>query len=145
MPEIIIDEFEDVSVGGQRLDPGAYTFVISEKPEVKDLDPNQPLGDQKPYLEVKCKVVDGPEQEEINSSGSKSPVGMVHTQRFYLNAKWNIKRLLIATGLLNREDKESPMAKGRFNTDMLYNQKFSGGIKIDNYGGKDYRNVEPTV
>lgn len=145
MPEITIDEFEDVSVGGQRLDPGAYTFVISEKPEVKDLDPSQPMADQKPYLEVKFKVVDGPDQEEVNSSGTNSPVGMVHTQRFYLNAKWGVKRLLIATGLLNREDKDSPMAKGRFNTDMLYNCKLSGVVKSEMYNNREYRNVEPTI
>ena len=145
MPEITIDGFEEVSVGGQRLDPGTYVFVVSEKPVIKDLDMNAPLSDQKPYLEVKFKVIDGPPQEEPNASGTNNPQGMIHTQRFYLNAKWGIKRLLIATGLLNREDNDSPMAKGRFNTDMLYNCKLNGVVKSEMYKEKEFRNVEPII
>lgn len=146
MPEIQIDEFEEVSVGGQRLDVGGpYTLVINEKPEVKDLDASRPMSDQKPYLEVKMKVIDGPPQEEPNASGTNNPQGMRHTQRFYLNAKFNVKRLLISVGLLNREDTESPMAKGRFNTDDLFNLKFQGKVKSDMYNGREYRNVEPII
>jgi hypothetical protein len=145
MPEITIPEFEEVSVGGQRLDPGKYTFVVSEKPQVKDLDMSAPLSDQKPYLEVVFKVIDGPPQEEANSSGTNNPAGMLHTQRFYLNAKWGVKRLLISTGLLARDDTESPMAKGKFNTDMLYNCKLDGVVKTEMYNGREYRNVEPII
>mgnify|MGYP005839423095 CR=1 FL=1 len=144
MPEITLDGFEEVSVGGQRLDVGGpYTFVIAERPEIKDLDPSEPISEQKPYMEVKLKVIDGPPQEEANSSGTNNPQGVVHTQRFYLNAKFNVKRLLISTGLLNREDTDSPLAKGRLNTDTLHNLKFQGMVKADMYNGREYRNVEP--
>lgn len=139
MPEIIIDEFEDVNVGGQRLDPGTYTFIINEKPQVKDMET------EKPYMEVKMKVIDGPPQEDTNSSGTNNPQGMIHTQRFYLNAKFNVKRLLISTGLLSRDDTESPIAKGRFNTDDLFNLKFQGTVKSEIYNGREYRNVEPII
>lgn len=140
MPEVFIEEMENVSVGGQRLDPGKYTFVISEQPVVKGTG-----ADEKPYIEVKCKVIDGPPQEEVNASGTNNPQGMIHTQRFYLAAKWGIKRLLISTGLLNRDDTESPMAKGKFNTDMLFNLKFEGVIKSEMYNDREYRNVEPII
>ena len=149
MPDITIDGFEEVAVGGQRLDPGGpYTFVISERPELKDFDPSRDMetdSDYKPYLEIRFKVIDGPEQEEPNSSGGTNPAGMIHVQRFYLKARWGIKRLLIATGILSRDDTESPVAKGKFNTDMLYNCKLQGIVKAEMYNNREYRNVEPII
>ncbi len=140
MPEITLDKFEEVTVGGIRLDVGGpYDMVIHEKPELVD------MGTDKPYMLLKIKCLSGPDQEETNNSGSNSPVGLVISQRVYLNAKFIVKRYLIATGLLTRDDTESPLAKGNFNTDMLQNKRFKGVIKSEMYDQKERRNVEAII
>lgn len=140
MPEITLDGFEEVSVGGFRLDVGGpYTLTIAEKPELHDLDTD------KPYMTLKMKVIDGPDQEEDNSSGTKKCAGQLIGERLYLNAKFMVKRYLIAIGLLARDDTESPMAKGKFNTDLMFNQKFTALVKASMYQGKERRNVEPII
>lgn len=140
MPEITLDKFEDVTVGGIRLDVGGpYAMVIHEKPELVDMETD------KPYMAMKLKCLSGPDQEETNNSGTNSPTGLIIPQRVYLNAKFIVKRYLIATGLLTRDDNESPMAKGRFNTDMLFNKKFNAIIKAEMYEGKERRNVEAII
>lgn len=140
MPEITLEKFEEVSVGGIRLDVGGpYDLVIHEKPELVDMETD------KPYMQLRVKCLSGPDQEDPNNSGTNSPVGLVVAQRVYLNAKFIVKRYLIATGLLTREDTESPMAKGKFNTDMLFNKKFKGMIKAEMYDGKERRNVEAII
>lgn len=140
MPEITLDGFEDVTVGGIRLDVGGpYQFAITEKPELVDMDTD------KPYMIMKLKCLSGIEQEEKNNSGTTNPMGLETTERIYLNARFIVKRWLISIGLLARDDQDSPMAKGKFNTDMFYNQKVTAMVKGSMWDGKERRNVEPII
>lgn len=143
MPEINIENFENVSLGAPRLDPGGpYEGQITDAPEMKQSDSG------KPYLEVKTKVLDGPQQQEPDpETDSHSPVGREFTDRYYLNerAAFRVKQLLVATGLLSKDDKESPMAKGSFNSDLLAGQKYKFQVTTQMNNGREYRNYEPIV
>lgn len=143
MAEINIENFESVSLGAPRLDPGGpYEGQITDTPEVKTSDSG------KSYLEVKTRVLEGPEQQEPDpETDSHSPAGREFTDRYYLNerAAFRLKRLLVATGLLAKDDKDSPMAKGQFNSDMLAGQKYKFQVSTQMNNGKEYRNYDPIV
>ena len=142
MPIINLPSFPDTELAAPRLDPGEYTMNIPEKPIVET---NQ---NGKQYLAVKYKVLEGPDQEkEDPGTGSKSPAGRVVTDRFYLveGAEFRIKRLLVAAGILARDDKESPMARGEINTDVLVGARLPVSVTIQMNNGKEYRNYDPIV
>jgi len=138
MPELSIPNFEEVSVGSLRLDPGEYVVNIQDKPEVKE---NR---NGKPYLEVNMTIVEGPEQQEPDpSSGSKDPAGRNIRDNLYLvdGAYFRIKQLLVASGILARDDNESPIARGQFNTDILVGTRFTVRLSTRMNNGKEYRDV----
>lgn len=140
MPEITLEKFEEVQIGGFRLDVGGpYEFQVAESPELNTDKPD------KPYLLMTLKILGGIDQEEDTPSGSKSPVGCTIKERLYLNAKFMVKRYLISIGILARDDVESPIAKGKFNSDIFNNTKFSGMVTARMNDGKEYRSVNPIV
>lgn len=139
MPAINIPKFEEVTVSAPRLDPGQYVVNITEKPSLEE---NQ---NGKPYLALTMKVIEGPEQQQEDpGTGSKSPAGRTVKDRLYLvdGAYFRVKQLLIASGLLARDDTESPMAHGQFNSDMLVGTRFSINLTAQMNNGKEYRNVD---
>lgn len=141
MPEINIDNFENVSTGAVQLDAGGpYKMKIKDAPQHKTSDSG------KPYLEVKYIIVEGPEQEnEIASTGSKNPAGAEITDRYYLSegAAFKVKRLLVSCGLLEKDDKTSTMAQGKFDSDILAGQQFPCQVDIQMNNGQQYRNYMP--
>lgn len=144
MPEITIDNFESVSLSNVQLDPGTpYMGQISEPPKIQQ-------DDGKAWLEITTRVVEGPEQTEADpATGSKNPEGVEFTDRYYISqaAAWRIKKLLVATGLLAKDDTASPMAQGKFNSDILTGKRypFSVELQINPKNGKTYRRFDPIV
>lgn len=138
MAEITIDNFENVEVAPPQLDPGDYKFNIREEPEVKTSN------NGKPYLDVNLTVVDGPAQQN-----GESPVDRTVHDRVYLveGAYWRIKQLLIAAGLLDPNDKESPLARGKFNTAILVGAMVGATVQIQKNpeNGREYRNYQYTA
>lgn len=144
MPQINIENFENVALSAPRLDPGGpYTGKIIEPPKLQTAE-----GSGKQYLEVHTQVVEGPEQQEADpSTGSKDPTGTTFSDRYYLSEKaaFRLKQLLVATGLLAKDDNESPMAKGQINSDILAGQQYKFQVSIQLNNGREYRNYEPIV
>lgn len=144
MPQIQIEDFENVPVSAPRLDPGGpYTGKITEPPVLQTAE-----NSGKQYVEVKTQVVDGPSQQEADPvTGSNSPQGLTFTDRYYTTkaASFRLKQLLIATGLLAKDDTESPMAKGQINTDILAGQQYQFNVSIQYRDGREYRNYEPVI
>jgi hypothetical protein len=142
MPTINLPNFDQVELAPPQLAPGEYMMSISQKPEIK----TNPNGKQ--YLEVRYKVIEGPEQQKPDpGTGSKDPTGRVVPDRYYLveGAEFRIKRLLVSTGIIARDDKESPVAQGNFNTDILMGVKLPVNVTIQMNNGKEYRNYDPVV
>lgn len=142
MPTVNLPNFDSVELAPPQLDPGEYMMSIPEKPEIK----TNPNGKQ--YIEVPYKVIEGPnQQKEDPGTGSKDPTGRVVRDRYYLveGAEFRIKRLLVSAGVLARDDKESPLAKGQFNTDILQGAKLPVNVTIQMNNGKEYRNYDPVV
>jgi len=140
VPDVSLEGFEEVSIDTFRFDVGGpYQFQISEKPELNNSDP------EKPYLLMSLKCLGGPDQVEDTPNGSKTPIGVTIKERLYLNAKFMVKRYLISIGILSRDDTESPIAKGRFNSDIFFSTKFSGMVTARINAGKEYRSVNPIV
>lgn len=143
MAEIEIDGFEDVNISNfNPLDPGSYTFVIPERPKKVNDDPD------KPYIEVQMKVVEGPEQQDADpETGSKSPEGRTMRDRYYLTqaSKWRIKKLLVACGIITRDDKDSPIARGKFDLDIFTGARFQAKVAIQMNNGKEYRQYDPVA
>ena len=145
MPELDLGDvdFEGVDVSGfTQLDPGTYMFQIAEPPR-------EEFKDDKRFLTFNFLVLGGPEQKEAFPDGSKDPAGKKWRDRVYLtpNAMWRFKRLLICAGLLARDDKTSPIAQGKMNTDLLAGQKVQVNLtpNINAETGKEYRNVEYVI
>lgn len=115
MPEINIPDFDKVELYPPMLDPGVYTLTVKDPPEVKAA-----RSSGKPILTIVFEVVNGPAQKQSNTTGDNSPVGRKITDGISLEMKSKIKQLYIAAGLLRRDDKTSPAAKGNLgNTDRL--------------------------
>lgn len=121
------------------LDPGVYTVVVKSFESKFEND--------KEYLAMVYETKEGPKQKDTNFPDAE---GREIFDRVYLTneAAWRLKQLLVATGLLARDDKDSEMAKGDINLDQL----MSGGafrIRLTtrlykDQGGnqKEARNVE---
>lgn len=143
MAEIEIDGFEEISISNFKpLDPGSYTFVIPERPKKVADDAD------KPYIEIQMKVVEGPAQQEPDpETGSTSPEGLVMRDRYYLTpaAKWRIKKLLVACGIITRDDKDSPIARGKFDLDIFTGARFAAKVAIQMNNGKEYRQYDPVA
>lgn len=142
MATINIPNFEDVSVSAPMLDVGTYVMNVTEKPEVKE---NQ---NGKPYLELVMKVVEGPQQSQPDpGTGSTDPAGRTWKDRLYLvdGAYFRIKQLLLAAGVLARDDKDSPLARGQFNSDILVGTRFTVNLTAQMNNGKEYRNVDYVI
>jgi hypothetical protein len=140
MPEINMEGFENISTSGfKMLDPGEYTARITEPPA-------QGFDNDKNYIEVHMEAVQGPPQKEVVNAetGSKDPAGVPFRDRIYLTAAaaWRLKRLLVCAGLLARDDKASPMAKGKIQTDLLAGATVHVRMTPNIRDGKEYRNVE---
>lgn len=144
MPEITIDDFESVSLSNVQLDPGGpYMAQISEPPKLEGAG-------ETPYLALSFRVVEGPEQLEADpATGSKSPEGTECTDRYYLSkaAAWRVKKLLVSTGVLNKDDSDSPMAKGNFNSDILTGKRFPFMVELqtNTKTGRTYRKYDPII
>lgn len=139
MPQINIPNFDEVTVSAPKLDPGEYMVNITEKPELKE---NQ---NGKPYLEIIMKVIEGPEQQQADpATGGTDPAGRKVTDRLYLvdGAYFRVKQLLISAGILARDDKDSPLARGEFNSDVLVGARMPIKLSAQMNNGKEYRNVD---
>jgi hypothetical protein len=129
MPQINLPGMENTEVSGGMLDPGAgYVVNIQEAPVLKTAKTGTP------QLEVRMTVISGPTQKD-----GSNPAGRKIVDFIALTAVFRIKQLLIAAGLLNRNDKVSDMARGMFDTDILIGQKFSVNVEADMYDGKEKR------
>jgi len=141
MPQVNIENFDDVDVDSYRmLDPGVYTVNVQEEPTVKMSKNNNQ------QLELTMKVIEGVDQKEADpSTGSKSPAGRVVKDWIAFKAAFRIKKLLIAAGILRRDDRDSDIAKGKFETGMLIGTKFQIKLVADSYNGKEQRKVEYVI
>jgi hypothetical protein len=139
MAQIQIPNFDEVSVSAPKLDPGEYVANIDDKPELKE---NQ---NGKPYLEIKLKIIEGPQQAQPDpGTGSTDPAGRTIYDRLYMvdGAYFRVKQLLISAGILARDDKESPLARGEFNSDILAGARLPIKVSAQMNNGKEYRNVD---
>jgi len=141
MAEINIPNFENTPLSFVQLDPGTYTVQIQDPYEQK-------FENDKEFIQLELTVKAGPAQKQPDEHGSTDPSGRKIRDRIYLtgNAAWRLKRLLVCSGLLARDDKSSAMAKGNINLDLLmasgpFQIKLTPNIK----DGKEYRNVEYVV
>ena len=135
MPEINIPDFENVELF-TLLDPGVYTFNIQELPTVEAAKSSG-----KPKLCFKAVVVDGPPQKQAGGENGTNPAGRMQYVSIPYEMKSVIKQLLIATGLLRRDDKSSPMAKGQFNSDILQGTTFRATLVPNMYDGNESRKI----
>jgi len=142
MAAINIPNFDEVSVSAPMLDVGTYIVNVTEKPEVKE---NQ---NGKPYMELVMKVVEGPQQSQPDpGTGSTDPAGRTVKDRLYLvdGAYFRLKQLLLAAGVLARDDKDSPLARGQFNSDILVGTRFTINLTAQMNNGKEYRNTDYVI
>jgi len=146
MPELNIPNFDQVELMPPRLDPGTYVVNIQEEPALKT-GTNKKTGASQQYLEVKMTVIEGPQQEHPDpNTGATNPVGRGHRDWVFLvdGAYFRVKQLLVAFGLLSKDDKTSPMAQGKINTQSLVGAR--GTIKIskeiDKESQKEYTRTE---
>lgn len=144
MPTVSFENFQDVPLTrAPMLDPGTYVVAIKEFEEKFENDKN--------YLAMVYEVKEGPKQKKDDGNGNYDPTGREIFDRVYLSAAaaWRVKSLLVATGILSKDDKTSPMARGQdINLDLLH----SGGpfrikltprlYKDDGGNQKEARNVE---
>jgi hypothetical protein len=140
LPEIHIPDFDKVSLQPPQLDCGTYTVNVQEKPTIES------QSDGKQYIQLQMVVMGGPAQKEADpATGNTSPVGRKWRDRLYLvdGAYFRVKALLIAAGILARDDKASAIAMGNFNSDLLVGTKFQIRLdpNINPQTGKEYRNV----
>lgn len=143
MPEVNVPGFEDVDLSPPQLDPGEYTMNIYDKVQLRTAESSG-----KQYLEVPLKVVEGPEQQAPDpNTGETDATGRTMNDRVYLSqaALWRLKALLVASGLLARDDKDSPMAQGNINTDMLTGTTVQVKLTPQMNNGREYRNVEYVI
>ncbi len=141
MPEINIPNFENVPTSFLQLDPGTYTVQIQDPYEQK-------FENDKEFIEIHMTVKAGPNQKASDENGSTDPSGKKIRDRVYLtgSAAWRLKRLLICSGLLSKDDKSSEMARGKINLDLLmasgpFQIKLTPNIRE----GREYRNVEYVI
>ena len=142
MPEINIPNFDKADLTPPQIDVGTYDVNITQRPELKSND----KGNQ--YLEVQMTVLSGPDQTQANpSNGSLNAAGRTIRDWVFLteSAAWRLKTLMVASGLLAREDTTSPMGKGSFNSDMLLGTKFQVAVTKRMYEGKEYNQVQYVV
>lgn len=143
MAEIQIADFDKVELSPPRLDVGSgYVFGV-ENVQILENEKNN-----NKYLEVTLRCVEGPDQTEADPiTGLASPKGRVIKDRVYLTegAKWRVKALLIASGLLARDDKTSEIARGHFDSDILLGSTVQCSIESQMNEGKEYRNVVYSV
>ncbi len=136
MPEITIEGFDEVAVGFKYFDPGEYTVNVTEKPTIETND------NGKTFIALTMKILEGPQQQEVHpETGSKDPRGGTIKDRLYLvdKAYFRVKQLLVAAGILTRDDKTSPIAKGKFSTDILMGTRFTIKYDVSMRDGKEYR------
>lgn len=148
MPTVNFENFQDVPLTrAPMLDPGAYVVAIKSFEEKFSED-------GKSYLEMIYDVKEGPKQKKDDGSGNFDPSGREIFDRVYLsaNAAWRVKQLLVAGGILSKDDKTSPMAKGQdINLDLLmsagpFKIKLTPRLYKDQGGNqKEARNVEFVV
>jgi hypothetical protein len=137
MPQIELNDFEKVALSAPRLDPGVYTFNVHEMPEIKKTD------NEKVYINLPMKVVEGPNQKEPDpNTGSFSPVGKVFHDRLYTGAAFRIKRMLVASGLLAKDDVTSDLARGKLDTAILVGARFQASLTPKLNNGKEYLEVD---
>lgn len=141
MPEIIIPNMEDAEIFSAQLDPGAgYLFNIQELPKVIQAKTGTT------QLEVTFTVISGPDQKVTNpETGTLSPTGKKIKDFIAFTAQFRMKQLLVACGLLARDDKTSEMAKGKFNSDILLGQKCGGSIEAEMYQEKERRRIKYAI
>jgi hypothetical protein len=144
MPQISIEGFESVPLSAPQLDPGGpYTGKIVDTPKLQTSE-----NSGKQYLEVRTQVLEGPQQEEADpATGSKDPAGVTFSDRYYTSkaASFRLKQLLVACGILDKNDTESPMAKGNINSDILAGAQYKFNVRIQMNNGREFRNYEPIV
>jgi len=136
--------FETVTISKPVLDAGAYIFLCEKEPtdewdDKKDLE----------YLAFEYKVLDGPPQEKEDPEFGTSAAGRTASERVYLDSKnkWKLKKLMVAMGLLDRNDTTSDRARGNFGTEIFAGQTFHATIVHNT--GKDgtglYANINPVI
>jgi hypothetical protein len=138
MPEVNIPDFENTKLNSL-LDPGVYTFTIKDPPT---LEPAQSSGKLK--LVYKAEVLDGPPQKD-DGANPAGRVQFVTIPDFMDTGRSRVKQLLISAGFLRRDDKESPMARGNFNTDDLVGAIFKAVLEPSDYNGKPGRKIEKYI
>jgi len=141
MPEISIPDFDKVDLLPPRLDPGTYVVNIQNEPEYKVHN------NGKNYLDIEFVVIEGPNQAQPDpNTGSVAATGKkIHDWLWMVDgAYFKVKQMLIAMGLLTRDDKTSPLAQGKFTTAALVGAR--GTIKVSKQlnaqDQKEYTKVE---
>lgn len=155
MAIVNIANFENLSIKREQLDPGTYVVQIQDPYTDKDGVAGQTsFENDKEFFQLDYTVKAGPDQKEADENNSKSPVGKKIHDRVYLTGKaaFRLKQLLIASGILNRADKVSDIARGQnINLDMLlgsgtFQVKLTPNFRKDDAGNtREYRNVEIIV
>lgn len=133
MPRVEIADFQNAKVYTM-LDAGVYTVAINEEPAVGQ------TSNGNPRIEVTMEVADGPTQQS-----GENPAGRIVKDFIPLKLASKIKALLLAAGLLQRDDTTSEIATGSFDTSILYGTRFQVRLSHRMYEGKPQLDVNYVV
>jgi hypothetical protein len=140
MSDIInIPNFEDVSLFSNYTPPAAdYLCEISDTPKVKNKEGKMS------QIAVPLKIVAAKDQvnfakEEGNVFTDYIPFGI--NPKTGKDASFRFKNLLVASGLIDEDDKTSEMARGQINLGVLKGQKAM--VRVTHYMYTDPAGVKP--
>lgn len=135
--KITLPDFQNATVGNEPLVDGIYTVNVPTSP-------TREMKGDKVSLKFTFKVVAGPDQKSPGENGTLSPIGRELHDFIPLqaNCMWRMKRLLVAAGLMARDDKSSALAMGEFDTDSLIGNTFQVKVFQEEYEGKKRTKVD---
>lgn len=143
MAQITMPDFDKTELSPPSLDAGDYEVNVTEKPEYVVPDDGG-----KQYLTLVMQATAGPEQSKPHPvDGTTSAAGRTIRDRIYLTkeAGWRLKAALVSAGILARDDKESPLAKGNINSDILMGAHLKIQVTKRMKDGNEYSNVTYVV
>ena len=126
------------------LDPGIYQLNCMTEPVMSTTKNGFT------QIEYEFTVLEGPEQKIEFGAGGKSPVGrtvkdwivVIPTTPDKKGTEWKLKSLLVAMGIITRDDKTSAIARGQFGTSVFVGGKFLCRVVADMWEGKEKRKLE---
>jgi hypothetical protein len=129
MPRVEIPDFENTKVF-TLLDPGVYNVEVDGIPLVE----NNKKGN--PQIIMTMTVTDGPTQQTGDNPFGRKIKDFIP---FALSTK--VKALLLACGVLTRDDTTSEIAKGGFDTEILMGARLQVRLTRRMYNGNPQNDV----